>query len=250
MSDSHPNLSRDSQPPSSGAFALINLANGTSHPLKAGRNAIGRSSKCDIVLEDHATSRRHCVVMVHDSGECEVCDAESRNGTTVNGRRVGWAHLAPGDILGVDGYQLALASATSAAPTDLSFRDETLGVVVWNARQSCWHFSVRLATGVLVPAIYLGTESTPLANDPGWEGVRACLRWLQFGEATVRIAIGESANKQYPGRLRQIIFAPTPSATLVYDRTHHAICVTVNAAGEFLFGPKRVEKGVDFSNHG
>ncbi|MBX7245515.1 MAG: GGDEF domain-containing protein [Candidatus Sumerlaeaceae bacterium] len=52
---------------------------------------IGRSSRCDIVLDDDMTSRRHARITFRDSGtegkppECTIEDLGSRNGTELNG---------------------------------------------------------------------------------------------------------------------------------------------------------------------
>jgi hypothetical protein len=96
-------------PPPGGAHALVRLADGRSHALRVGVNALGRYPQNDLVLAPICVSRRHCVVLVHASGGCEVYDTASRNGTWVNGRRVGRADLLPGDVLTLAGQQLLVA---------------------------------------------------------------------------------------------------------------------------------------------
>jgi pSer/pThr/pTyr-binding forkhead associated (FHA) protein len=64
-----------------------------------GINTIGRFPENDVVLTAHIVSRRHCIVVVHATGGCEVYDTASRNGTWVNRRRVGRVDLLPGDVL-------------------------------------------------------------------------------------------------------------------------------------------------------
>jgi hypothetical protein len=58
------------------------------YPLKIGVNTLGRSSDNDVVSEDAFVSRRHCAILVHHNGTCEVHDTASKNGTYVNGNRI------------------------------------------------------------------------------------------------------------------------------------------------------------------
>jgi len=57
---------------------------------------LGRSRECDVVLTSDAVSRRHARLVFRD-GHWMVCDLDSRNGTSVNGVRVGRCRLRPGD---------------------------------------------------------------------------------------------------------------------------------------------------------
>ncbi len=80
--------------------------------LKVGLNAIGRKSNNDIVLADRGVSRRHCVVVVHVHGGCELHDTASLNGTFVNGRRVKTVlPLASGDEIVLCRRRLVFVSA-------------------------------------------------------------------------------------------------------------------------------------------
>lgn len=80
-------------------YFLKNVRTDQRYPLRVGINTIGRAPTNDIVLECHAISRRHCVVLVHDTGGCEVHDTASLNGTFVNRRKVSRSALYPGDRL-------------------------------------------------------------------------------------------------------------------------------------------------------
>lgn len=90
---------RRDAPPPGGTYVLVDGRTGARHPLRLGINALGRYPDNDLVLEPSTVSRRHCVVLVHAGGWCEVYDTASRNGTYVNGHRVGRADLLPGDRL-------------------------------------------------------------------------------------------------------------------------------------------------------
>jgi pSer/pThr/pTyr-binding forkhead associated (FHA) protein len=65
-------------------YLLIDPQAGCFYPLKTGLNTMGRLPDNDIVLEGSMVSRRHCVILVHAWGGCELHDMASRNGTLVN----------------------------------------------------------------------------------------------------------------------------------------------------------------------
>jgi hypothetical protein len=66
--------------------------------LASGRLVIGRSSGCELVVEDDTVSRRHAALELHD-GAWRLRDLGSRNGTWVNGRRAVDVEVRPGDEL-------------------------------------------------------------------------------------------------------------------------------------------------------
>ena len=59
---------------------------------------LGRSLACDLVLTDTTVSRRHARLICR-GGRWVLQDLGSRNGTKLNGRRVGRCELRPGDEL-------------------------------------------------------------------------------------------------------------------------------------------------------
>jgi pSer/pThr/pTyr-binding forkhead associated (FHA) protein len=83
-------------------YVLVDRAAGRLYPLLTGLTTIGRLPGNDIVLDENTVLRRHCVLLVHAWGSCELHDTASRNGTSVNGRRVSQpVRLAPGDLIAV-----------------------------------------------------------------------------------------------------------------------------------------------------
>jgi hypothetical protein len=60
------------------------------------RAVVGRSQRCDFVMDDPNISRRHCEFQLQDDG-WHLVDLDSTNGISVNGRQVSSALLAPGD---------------------------------------------------------------------------------------------------------------------------------------------------------
>jgi pSer/pThr/pTyr-binding forkhead associated (FHA) protein len=68
------------------------------HQLVIGVNSVGRLPDNTVVIRDEHVSRRHCAIIVHSDGRCELHDVASKNGTILNGRKIpGPTRLAPGD---------------------------------------------------------------------------------------------------------------------------------------------------------
>jgi pSer/pThr/pTyr-binding forkhead associated (FHA) protein len=65
------------------------------NPLPA---IVGRDPDCDVRLRDPSVSRLHCEIS-QINGRLLVLDLESSHGTFINGRRVRFAHVVPGDTL-------------------------------------------------------------------------------------------------------------------------------------------------------
>jgi hypothetical protein len=87
---------------SGAAYRLVDQQTGRVHPLKVGLNRIGRLPDNDIVFEELDISRRHCVILVHARGWCELHDTASLNGTFLNGQRIRRpTRLASGDCIQV-----------------------------------------------------------------------------------------------------------------------------------------------------
>src|SRR4029077_10818301 len=59
------------------------------YPPRIGLNTIGRSPENDVVVKDGYVSRRHCAILVHAGDGCELHDTASKNGTFINGRKLG-----------------------------------------------------------------------------------------------------------------------------------------------------------------
>lgn len=65
--------------------------------LDRGTTTIGRDPRCDIVVEDEGSSRRHARLERGESGYFELVDLSSTNGTLVDGHRVARMLLLDGD---------------------------------------------------------------------------------------------------------------------------------------------------------
>jgi sigma-B regulation protein RsbU (phosphoserine phosphatase) len=77
--------------------------------LQAGVYTIGRSSQCDLVIEDETVSRRHAQIEIVDEDRIHLTDLGSHNGTTVNGRRIsGQVQVTCEDVLAFGGVEARL----------------------------------------------------------------------------------------------------------------------------------------------
>ncbi|WP_145013949.1 ATP-binding cassette domain-containing protein [Mycobacterium marseillense] len=100
-----------SQPADAGEFPTTRVAvsgpDADRRPV-AGRTAwIGRALSNDIVIHDVLASRHHAFVTPTPAGP-EIRDANSSNGTFVNGVRVGSAALSEGDVVTIGNVDLVL----------------------------------------------------------------------------------------------------------------------------------------------
>ena len=77
------------------------------HTLTVGVNSVGRLPDNSVVLHDECVSRRHCAIVVHRDGSCELHDIASKNGTILNGAKIhGPTKLRPGDKISLCAKQL------------------------------------------------------------------------------------------------------------------------------------------------
>jgi DNA-directed RNA polymerase subunit RPC12/RpoP len=72
---------------------------------------IGRCNTAEIFLDDPSVSRRHAMIAIESDKPPRILDDRSLNGVLVNGRKVDWAELEPGDELAIGRYRLHLLQA-------------------------------------------------------------------------------------------------------------------------------------------
>jgi len=68
--------------------------------------SVGRSSEADISLDDVTVSRSHSRITKSVSGECEIFDNQSLNGTYLNGVAITQSRLAVGDEIQIGKFRL------------------------------------------------------------------------------------------------------------------------------------------------
>jgi pSer/pThr/pTyr-binding forkhead associated (FHA) protein len=74
--------------------------------LPSSTKTIGRATGADFILDESLISRVHCRVEVNISGDLDITDLGSTNGTFVNGNRITAARLVPGDRFTVGRVEL------------------------------------------------------------------------------------------------------------------------------------------------
>lgn len=86
------------------------------YALNVGVNSVGRMPDNNVVLRDEHVSRRHCAVIVHQDGRCELHDVASKNGTILNGAKIhGPVALKPGDKIKLCNRTLTFVTGDSPA---------------------------------------------------------------------------------------------------------------------------------------
>ncbi|MDB5305896.1 MAG: embR 1 [Gemmataceae bacterium] len=75
--------------PQGGRFTFYLKDGPDVYPLRLGLNSVGRLPDNDVVIRDECVSRRHCAILVHSDLRCELHDVASKNGTLLNGKKIG-----------------------------------------------------------------------------------------------------------------------------------------------------------------
>jgi DNA-binding winged helix-turn-helix (wHTH) protein len=78
----------DASLPAALAASAMLSCGGRHHPLYEGDNCVGRAVDAGVVLTETMVSRRHALITVH-GGVFTIRDLDSKNGTYVEGKRVG-----------------------------------------------------------------------------------------------------------------------------------------------------------------
>ena len=81
-------------------------------PVTHWENVIGRSAGSDIRVNSKSVSRNHAVLTRYDDGSWTITDADSHNGTWVNGERVTICPLTAGDMIEVGEAKMELLPIT------------------------------------------------------------------------------------------------------------------------------------------
>jgi ABC-type multidrug transport system ATPase subunit len=103
----------------------LRVGSGPAKP--AGSLTIGRANDNDIVIQDVLASRHHAFLVDTPIGT-EIRDAQSINGTFVNGVRVGSAVLSEGDVVTIGNVDLVYSDGTLIRRTEAATRSGGLEV--------------------------------------------------------------------------------------------------------------------------
>lgn len=108
-SNPHTLIQNPDHPPPGLNFWLVD--NEYIYPLKVGINTVGRSPDNDVIVQDCYISRRHCAILVHTGAGCELHDTASKNGTYINGQRIGGpTRLRSGDEIRICDQRLVFVA--------------------------------------------------------------------------------------------------------------------------------------------
>jgi len=94
-------------------WAWLNMSDGTQIPITHWESVIGRSKSSDVTIDVPTISRNHAVLTRYDDGSWTISDADSRDGTYVNGRMVQICALKPKDKISIGGVEMMLQPITS-----------------------------------------------------------------------------------------------------------------------------------------
>ena len=81
-------------------------------PVTHWENVVGRSGSSDIRIKSKSVSRNHAVLTRYDDGSWTITDAESKNGTFINGERVTICPLEPGDRIQIGAAKMDFQPVT------------------------------------------------------------------------------------------------------------------------------------------
>lgn len=94
-------------------WAWLVLPSGERLPITHWENVIGRSRHCDIVVQFPTVSRNHAVLTRYDDGSWTISDADSKDGTLLNGDLVDIEQIFEGDLIEIGGVQLRFLPVTA-----------------------------------------------------------------------------------------------------------------------------------------
>lgn len=93
-------------------WGYLVTADQTAYPLPHWENLIGRSSRCDVVLNFPTVSRNHAALIRNDAGQWQIHPLNAKNGVLVNGELVTEPQpVEDGDLFDMGGLVLAFVPA-------------------------------------------------------------------------------------------------------------------------------------------
>jgi len=113
-----PNSSADDNLPGHLQLYVIGSGTFTTHPLQeSGSVTLGRSSNCDIEVDDRSISRRHAILSIGETVTIE--DLGSANGTFVRGKRITFGHptvISVGELVVLGSVNISLQRRSQPMP--------------------------------------------------------------------------------------------------------------------------------------
>jgi FOG: FHA domain len=85
------------------------------YSFSEGEILIGRSSDCDVILDNAGVSRTHAKI-VRVGERVQLVDLNSGNGTFLNGKGINEAFVTPDDFIGIGKFNVTAKLAAEALP--------------------------------------------------------------------------------------------------------------------------------------
>lgn len=101
---------------------LVPCGGGAVMPLLKPKLIVGRKPECDVVIACSSVSGRHCELEIID-GAWWVRDLQSKNGTSVNGKKIERYKIAPNNLLTLGRQRFMVEYQPPKKPTAPSGRD-------------------------------------------------------------------------------------------------------------------------------
>ena len=89
-------------------WAWLCLMDGKKLPITHWENVIGRSKRSDIVIDFPTVSKTHGVLTRYDDGSWTITDVHSKDGISVNGKKIRIRALQPEDVISIGGVEMTL----------------------------------------------------------------------------------------------------------------------------------------------
>ncbi len=121
-------------------------------PIVRDVTIVGRREYCDVVINHHSLSKRHCVLVKTD-GLLVIRDLATTNGTKVKGQKVRWAALLPDDRISLGGYKVRvyLGPDDMPSPSEQSRRRGRAGIPAGRGVANGAAVADRPAAGAIAP---------------------------------------------------------------------------------------------------
>ena len=160
---------------------------------------IGKLSRSHLRLDDDNISRMHAVVEVTRTGEVDVADLGSTNGTFVNGEKISRARLQDGDEITLGGTRIVVHIAAPAAQASAGRAGKA--AASGGARRGRKKASRRNTPPAINPATYL--DPTPPEDGVGRLSLEIAQVWgkslidVKMFRSPTPITIGEKVRDTY-----------------------------------------------------
>lgn len=102
---------------------LVPLNDGPPIPLAQDLTLVGRAEDTDVRIDHKSISKLHCALLLAD-GLLVVRDLGSTNGVKVNGQRVAYGTLVPGDELTIGNFRYQVCGDVIGRPSGTGSRGD------------------------------------------------------------------------------------------------------------------------------